>query len=169
MTGDDPRPKAPLRRVVPNGIPFLGHGLTVAWLLGAPFWIGVVGLLCDAADGATARRLGVTSASRALHDATVDVTVCALVLERIDALPLLLVAVPMQVSAHLSGRHVAGRAFASFVLVVLTLLGAVSREQGGAPACVFSARHHGCSGAPSRRRSARSNGARASRGGGPTR
>lgn len=123
-----------MRRVVPHAITFLGHGLTLAWLLGAPLWIGAVGLLCDAADGVSARRLRVASAYGALYDWTVDVTVCALVMQRLGALPLLLVLVPLQVYAHRAGRHVSGRAFASIVLAVLTLLGAASCRHGEAQA-----------------------------------
>ena len=119
-----------MTRLVPHAITCLGHGLTLAWLLGAPLWIGVVGLLCDAADGISARRLRVTSAYGALYDWTVDVTVCALVVQRLGALLLLVVLVPVQVHAHLAGRHVSGRAFASVVLAVLTLLGAAPCPPG---------------------------------------
>ena len=42
----------------------------------------------------------------------------------------LLVLVPAQVHAHLAGRHVSGRAFASVVLAVLTLLGAAPCPPG---------------------------------------
>ena len=116
-----------MTRLVPHVITCLGHGLTLAWLLGAPLWIGVVGLLCDLADGFSARRLRVTSAYGALYDWTVDVTVCALVMQRLGALPLLVVLVPLQVYAHLADRHVSGRAFASIVLAVITLVGSWSR------------------------------------------
>jgi phosphatidylglycerophosphate synthase len=114
-------------RMVPHAITCLGHGLTLTWLLGAPLWIGVVGLLCDAADGISARRLRVTSAYGALYDWTVDVTVCALVVQRLGALPLLVVLVPLQVYAHLADRHVSGRAFASIILALITLLGSWRR------------------------------------------
>jgi phosphatidylglycerophosphate synthase len=113
-------------RSVPLVISLLGHWLLLAWLLGAPLWIGVVGLLCDAEDGFCARRLRVVSAYGALYDWTVDVTVSALVLQRLGALPLLLVLVPLQVHAHLAGRHVSGRAFPSILLAVVTLLGSWS-------------------------------------------
>ena len=132
MTSGTDRGERRVARVVPHAITCLGHGLTLAWLLGAPLWIGVVGLLCDAADGLSARRLRVTSAYGALYDWTVDVTVCALVVQRLGALPLLVVLVPLQVYAHLAGRHVSGRAFASIVLAVSTLLGATSCRQGEA-------------------------------------
>ncbi|MFS8070594.1 MAG: CDP-alcohol phosphatidyltransferase family protein [Byssovorax sp.] len=116
-----------MTRLVPHAITCLGHGLTLAWLLGAPLWIGGVGLLCDLADGISARRLRVTSAYGALYDWTVDVTVCALVVQRLGALPLLVVLVPLQVYAHLADRHISGRAFASIVLAVITLVGSWRR------------------------------------------
>ena len=123
-----------MTRAVPHAITFLGHGLTLAWLLGAPLWIGAVGLLCDAADGFSARRLRVASPYGALYDWTVDVTVCALVVQRLGALPLLLVLLPLQVYAHLAGWHVSGRAFASIVLAVLTLLGVCRQGEAHARA-----------------------------------
>ena len=116
-----------MTRLAPHAITCLGHGLTLTWLLGAPLWVGGVGLLCDAADGISARRLRVTSAYGALYDWTVDVTVCALVVQRLGALPLLVVLVPLQVYAHLADRHVSGRAFASIVLAVITLVGSWRR------------------------------------------
>ena len=139
MTGGADRGERCMTRMVPRAITCLGHALTLAWLLGAPLWIGVVGLLCDAADGISARRHRVTSAYGALYDSTVDVTVCALVMQRLDALALLVVLVPLQDCAHLADRHVSGRAFASIVLAVLTLLGATSCRQDEAQARVDAA------------------------------
>jgi phosphatidylglycerophosphate synthase len=110
-----------MRRSIPHAITFIGHGLTLAWLLGAPLWVGAVGLICDAVDGFSARRLRVCSRYGALYDWTVDVTACALVMERLGALPLLLVLVPFQVHGHLKGWHFSGRAFASIALAVLAL------------------------------------------------
>ena len=45
MTGGTERAERRLARVVPYEITFLGHALTLGWLLGAPLWISVVGLL----------------------------------------------------------------------------------------------------------------------------
>jgi len=112
-----------MKRAIPHAITLLGHGLTLAWLLGAPLWIGTVGLICDAADGFFARRFRVSSSYGALYDWTVDVTACALVMDRLGVLPLLLVLVPFQVHAHLKGWHFSGRAFASMVLAVVELRG----------------------------------------------
>jgi phosphatidylglycerophosphate synthase len=117
------------RAVVPNGITLVGHALTIAWLLGAPVWIGAIGLLCDAADGFCARRMKVASPFGATYDWTVDVTVCAVVLQRLGLLPLALLVVPLQVRAHLAGRHVSGRATASIVLVAMALFS----EMGSSP------------------------------------
>jgi len=108
-------------RAVPHAVTFLGHGLTLAWLLGAPLWIAAAGLICDAADGFFARRLRTCSPYGALYDWTVDVTACALVMERLRVLPLLVVLVPFQVHGHLKGWHFSGRAFASIVLAVVAL------------------------------------------------
>lgn len=105
-----------LRMLVPSVVTGCGHALTLAWLLGAPLWLGIVGLLCDAFDGWCARRLGASSAYGSLYDWTVDVTVCAVVMQRIGALPLALAAVPLQVWLRQTGRHASGRAAASIAL-----------------------------------------------------
>jgi phosphatidylglycerophosphate synthase len=112
-----------LAAVVPNAVTCLGHALTLAWLLGAPWWIGAVGLACDAFDGLLARRLWVTSEYGALYDWTVDTTVCAVVLERLGVLPLLLAVVPLQVELHRRGAHLSGRAAASIALGLMQLRG----------------------------------------------
>ena len=120
-----------MARLFPRAIPLLGHALTLACLLGIPLWIGVVGLRCDAADVFLARRLCVTSAYGAIYGWTVDVPVCALVVQRLEALPGLLILVPLRVDAHRAGRHVSGRALVSLVLAALTLVGSwSSRPQG---------------------------------------
>jgi phosphatidylglycerophosphate synthase len=111
-----------LRRGCPSAVTFLGHALAVAWLLGAPLWLGVVGLACDAADGWCARRLGTSSTYGAEYDWAVDITVCAVVLARLGVLPVALLLVPLQVHAHLAGKHVSGRALASVVLALHLLL-----------------------------------------------
>jgi phosphatidylglycerophosphate synthase len=112
-----------LRASLPSAVTLVGHLLTLAWLSGAPLWVGAVGLNCDALDGFCARRLGVSSVYGALYDWSVDVTACALLLDRLGALPLLLVVVPLQVKLHLRGAHVSGRAAASVALAALQLRG----------------------------------------------
>ena len=102
-----------MRRAVPHAITFLGHALTLSWILGAPIWLGLLGLLCDAFDGFAARRLGASSAYGALYDWTVDVTVCALLVARLGATPLLALIVPVQVLGHLRGWHFSGRTLAT--------------------------------------------------------
>ncbi len=45
MIGGTEHAERCLARIVPHAITFLGHGLTLSWLLGAPLWISVVDLL----------------------------------------------------------------------------------------------------------------------------
>ncbi len=119
--------RATLRRWCPSLVTCIGHALTLAWLLGAPVWLGVIGLACDAADGWCARKLGAASPLGALYDWAVDITVCAVVLERLGLLPLALVLVPLQANAHLKGKHFSGRALASIGLALHLLLHGGSR------------------------------------------
>ncbi len=106
---------------VPSAVTWAGHLLTFWWLVGGPIAAGVAGLLLDALDGYAARRLGVSSAFGSLYDWAVDVTVCALVLQHLGAAPLCLVLVPLQVRAHLAGKHVSGRTAVSIVLMLVQL------------------------------------------------
>jgi len=96
-------------RAVPNALTWLGHVLTLAWLLGAPWAVGLAGLLCDALDGISARKLGAASEYGSLYDWTVDVTCAAIMAERLHALPLLALLVPAQVYARQRGWHISGR------------------------------------------------------------
>lgn len=57
MTGRTDREERRMTHAVPHAITFLDHGPTLAWLLDAPLWIGAVNLLCDAANGFSARHL----------------------------------------------------------------------------------------------------------------
>ena len=126
--------RAFVRPMAPNAITCVGHALTLAWLLGAPVWIGVIGLLCDDLDGWVARKLGATSIFGSTYDWTVDVTVAAVVFDHLGLLPLALVAVPLQVRARLAGRRVGGRAALSVLLAVVTLAQPAARTTtpGGA-------------------------------------
>ncbi len=120
-----------LRRWCPNIITAIGHALTVAWLLGAPLWVGVIGLLCDDLDGYAARKLGVASVFGSQYDWTVDVTLAAVVLDRLGLLPLAVLAVPLQVRARLAGRKVCGRAALSALLAVVMVVQAPGVADGG--------------------------------------
>ena len=107
-----------LTRTIPSALTFLGGALFVAWLLGAPLWVGVAGLLCDALDGYAARRLGATSDFGSLYDWTTDVCCFALLAGKLGAPWLAVLAIPAQVFLRLRGRHLSGRA-ALFIVAAL--------------------------------------------------
>jgi hypothetical protein len=66
VTGGTERAERRLARVVPYAIPFLGHALTLGWLLGAPLWISVVGLLAKPVCAQTLARHEGKEAIRAM-------------------------------------------------------------------------------------------------------
>jgi len=99
-----------MKRALPSVVTCIGHVLSLAWLQGGPWYVGLVGLLCDKLDGTLARRLGVSSDWGGLYDWLVDVTMAALVLDRLGVLPLAVLFVPLQVELRQRGHHVSGRA-----------------------------------------------------------
>lgn len=101
---------ARLKQLAPSAITLLGLALSLWWLCGGPLLAAGAGVLCDGLDGWLARRLGAESEYGSLLDWTVDVVVAALVLHRIGALPLLLVALPLQVWLRRKTVRVSGRA-----------------------------------------------------------
>lgn len=114
--GAQPR-GAQLQALAPSAITLLGLALSLWWLCGGPLLAAGAGVLCDGLDGWLARRLGAESEFGSLLDWTVDVVVAALVLHRLGALPLLLVALPLQVWLRRKTVRVSGRA----VLVALAV------------------------------------------------
>lgn len=88
---------AGLARHVPNAVTFLGHGLTIWWLLGGPWIAGAAGLLCDDVDGWLARKLGACSRFGGTYDWAVDVTLSSVLLAELGLLPLATILVPIQV------------------------------------------------------------------------
>ncbi len=110
-------------RAVPNALTCAGHILTLAWLSGAPWPVGLAGLVCDALDGLSARKLDAASEYGSLYDWTVDVTCAAVVAERLHVLPLLGLLVPAQVLARRAGRHVSGRALLMGIAMALQVAG----------------------------------------------
>jgi phosphatidylglycerophosphate synthase len=114
-------------RAVPNALTCAGHVLTLAWLSGAPWPVGLAGLVCDALDGLSARKLGAASEYGSLYDWTVDVTCAALIAERLHVLPLLGLLVPAQVYARQKGRHVSGRALLMLSAILLNVASGARR------------------------------------------
>lgn len=110
---------APFVSVLPNAITFIGHALTLAWLCGAPWPVGLLGLILDAIDGAVARRLKATTEYGSLYDWTVDVTCAAVIASRLDIVPLLAIIVPAQAWLRLKGKHTSGRAALVVIAIVV--------------------------------------------------
>ena len=103
---------------LPSLITLLGHVLSLWWLLGGPVCAGVIGLLCDAADGAAARGLRACSQWGSLYDWTVDVTMAALLCQRLHLLPLLILLVPLQVWLRRRDQHLSGRTWLMLTALV---------------------------------------------------
>lgn len=79
-----------LRWCLPSALTLLGFALSLWFLLGGPWWGGCLGLACDLADGAAARRLGAQSFFGARLDWSVD-TCCAALAAGMLWLPLVAV------------------------------------------------------------------------------
>jgi phosphatidylglycerophosphate synthase len=97
-------------RLIPSAVTFIGHALTIAWLLGAPWAVGLCGLLCDAADGFLARRLGAETRFGSDYDWAIDVSTAVLLCARLHVLWVALAVVPIAVVLHQKRVHVSGRA-----------------------------------------------------------
>ena len=109
-----------LGRPIPSVVTCVGHVLTIAWLLGAPWIVGVLGLLFDALDGFLARRLGAETRFGADYDWAVDVSTAALICARLHVLWLALAVIPLAVFLRQRRLHVSGRAALTFAALVLT-------------------------------------------------
>ena len=109
-----------LGRPIPSIVTFLGHALTLAWLLGAPWLVGLLGLTFDAVDGFLARRLGAETRFGADYDWAVDVSTAALICARLHVLWLALAVVPLAVLLRQRRVHVSGRMLLTFAALVLT-------------------------------------------------
>lgn len=100
---------------IPCLVTLLGHVLTVEWLLGGPWLLGLAGLLCDVADGWIARLLGQSTAVGAEYDWLVDTTTVALLLATHP--PFLVPMVFLQAVARTNGVRVSGRAALTLVVI----------------------------------------------------
>ncbi len=98
-----------IQRATPSLITMLGLGLSLAWVLGGAWYLGALGLLCDAVDGWSSRRLQAVSDYGSLLDWSVDIIVSALILSRLHLVPLLVLLIPVQVWLRLQNQHVSGR------------------------------------------------------------
>lgn len=110
----------PARRSVinlPNVITLAGFFATLAWLGGAsPGW-ALLGLLADEIDGRVARATGQTSEFGSLLDWTTDVTLTALVMQRLE----ILWALPPVTAAQVALRKDGWRPPVGSARAVLTL------------------------------------------------
>ena len=85
---------------LPNAITLAGAGLTAWWLRGGPAWAAVAGLLADEVDGRLARATGSTSRFGATLDWATDISLNAVMLDRLGAAVALPVVLPAQVAMH---------------------------------------------------------------------
>lgn len=123
-----PLPPLPADAVglLPSALTCLGHSMSLLWVLGAPAWLGLLGLCCDVADGRLARALRRESDFGAAYDWLVDCTLTPLCLLRLaDAFgPLILLGAlllaPLQALAQVRGTRVSGRALLMTVALVTT-------------------------------------------------
>lgn len=88
---------------LPNAITLAGAGLTAWWLRGGPAWAAVAGLVADEVDGRLARATGTTSAIGGTLDWAVDISLNAVMLERLGAAAALPLVLPVQVAMHHEG------------------------------------------------------------------
>lgn len=109
--------------IAPSCISVFGHGLTLMWLLGSSWTCGLLGLLCDCADGFVARRLKAESEFGSLYDWTIDVTVLVLLLFRLHVPWLVILAVPFAVYLRTLKVHASGRAALTFVALAVSFRG----------------------------------------------
>jgi phosphatidylglycerophosphate synthase len=103
---------------VPNAITILGYGASLLWLGGGPWWLAMIGLVADEADGRVARYMGQASDLGSNLDWAVDLTLTGLTAERAK-LPLLAL-VPIT-AAQAALRTDAWRPPVGSVRAVLTL------------------------------------------------
>jgi phosphatidylglycerophosphate synthase len=103
--------------VVPSIITVFGACATVAGLVQHWWWLLVVGLLCDVADGAIARQLRVESEAGARLDWSLDVMLMGAMVALLEP-ALLITGVGVISMAILGGWKFSGRALASAVLIL---------------------------------------------------
>lgn len=106
---------------LPCAITIIGAALSLAWLFHlVPWWIGVIGLLFDVADGFVARKLQVSTDYGSLLDWSVDMLLFAVAISRAlppeTAMVVLIGALPIQVGLRAMDLHFCGRALAFAVL-----------------------------------------------------
>jgi phosphatidylglycerophosphate synthase len=108
---------------LPSSVTLMGHALTLAWLCGAPWFVGIVGLAFDILDGMVARKFNASTEYGSLYDWTVDVTCAAIIADRLHVTLALACIVPLQVWLRRSGKHVSGRAALVAVAIVVAWTG----------------------------------------------
>lgn len=83
---------------LPNAITVAGAGLTAWWLKGGPAWAAIAGLLADEVDGRLARATGTTSRFGGTLDWATDISLNAVMLDRLGAAAAIPVVLPLQVA-----------------------------------------------------------------------
>lgn len=112
---------------IPCVITIIGAALSLAWLFHlVPWWIGVIGLLCDVLDGFVARKLQVSTDYGSLLDWSVDMMLFTIAISRAlpveTAMLVLIGALPIQVGLRSMDLHFCGRALAFAVLFAREVL-----------------------------------------------
>ncbi len=110
------------KMLVPCSITIIGAALSLSWVLKlAPWWIGALGLLCDALDGYVARKLDQSTDFGSQLDWQVDMLLYACAMLRAyppaEAVIAILALLPFQVGLRLAGVHFCGRALAFAALI----------------------------------------------------
>jgi phosphatidylglycerophosphate synthase len=96
----------------------LGLALSIAWLLGAPTWIGFLGWALDAADGLVARSLRAESKYGAALDWHADVAITVVLAAKMSPLVLALV-VPWMAAAHVRSWRCSLRSTMMLITIAL--------------------------------------------------
>lgn len=63
---------------LPSAVTLAGYAMSLAWIAGAPWWVGVLGVLADEIDGRLARKTGAVTRYGGELDYAVDLTLTGL-------------------------------------------------------------------------------------------
>lgn len=108
---------------LPNAVTLAGAALTAWWLRGGPGWAAVAGLIADEVDGRLARATGTTSRFGATLDWATDVSLNAVIMDRLGLAVALPVVLPVQVAMHAEGVRPAIGSLRAISTIALLLRG----------------------------------------------